>query len=190
MNRPLPVDPQELFEHDEQKWEHSIVQMLCTRLNVRGNVRNEIRDWARQHGRTTNLLTFAGLNMALPEFPLVMHGILLPNLVSKASVARIFRDFPGTPMLHAYADAMEETGQDQNLALVFRWPQLGKRGGPPEAMVLHDRLPDWELAGTRFTWWAGKRAKLGRKVADVPRRLTMCSLSLLVDEILTDGSGQ
>jgi hypothetical protein len=186
MSSPLPVDPNTLFEQDENKWEHSIVQMLCSKLHLRGNVREEIKDWARQHGRENHLLTFAGFNAALPEFPIVLHGKLIRNLTEKASVARIFRDFQSTPMIAAYADAMEETGQDQDLALVFKWPLLGKRGAPPTAMVLHDRTPNWDMDGARFAWWGGD-AKLKKRVANVPRLLTMCDLSLLVDEIVVDG---
>jgi hypothetical protein len=186
MNSPLPVDPNELFEQDERKWEHSIVQVLCTKLHLRSEVREEIKDWARSHGRTSHLLTFTGFGMAVPEFPLVLHGQLIRGLVEKASVARIFRDFPSTAMLQTYANAMDETGQDQNLGVVFRWPQLGRRGQPPTAMVLHDRRPNWDVPGTRLAWYQ-PTAKLNKRVAGVPRQLFMYDLMLLLDEILLDG---
>lgn len=184
MSRPL-VDPQALMAISEDKWEHSIVQALCVKLNLSTAIRNEMRDWASSHDQGRRL-TFAGFRHAVPEFPLLLAGRLITNLSEKVSVAALFRDFQATVLLPAYARIQEELDTEELLGMVFRWPRLGKKGQPPAAMVIHDLQGNYEVPGVRFTWRAGRESRPAR-IQTVPRRLTMCSLELLLDEILFEG---
>jgi hypothetical protein len=135
------------------QFEDELVEWLFVKHKIPGGVRRDIRE--RFAAGPEKLIPLNAWNEAFVDYPVLLCATIISRIDKACTVSKLAMDFEHLPILDKFHEARAELGAEElgkPTGLIFRWPNLIRRGEPTGCFVFTDNAFDPSCSGMRIIW--------------------------------------